>query len=148
MQILPNEANVTLEFTSIDDNFKVKFNDSEHEIIELASIFLHDVEIDEFGNIHGKYIKPESLRYYEEHVDKDNYPTYFDWSVFSTELEELFEDEPYKYKLISDEPLMQSGLLADKFKNKSTKIDAAFFIIRIHYNVPYGYVMVSSYEVL
>ena len=135
MKILPKIARVTLVFNPDKDHMTVlKYGTQEvDEQFEgtTAAIVLHNVVIDSFGNIHGTYIKPESLIHYDTNVDKTQFPSYGRWLLDNRNQVRKMNDN-YDYK--DRHWFVSQGLITDQFISKQTEMDCAFIQSRI----PFG----------
>ena len=118
-----NIAEIAMTFNAVDDQFKVTNIDGTDaiEFKEISNIFLHDVTIDVNGTITGTYIKPDSLIYYENNVDKERYPTYISWRK-----ERLFNEPVLDY--VNSAWLMVDGYVSPEFDKKEQKIKLRLWI--------------------
>ena len=146
MEMKPMKAELAMTFNAVDAQFKVTNLDGTEsvEFKETSNILLHDVTIDENGTITGTYIKPDSLKYYENNVDKEAYPTFFEWSAFSDERERLFDESQLEY--VNSAWLMVDGYVSPEFDNKETRYKKAFFQIRRGFNEAYANISMMIYK--
>lgn len=144
--VKPNTAQLNMTFNSVNPTFDVTYEDGSQakEFVETSNILLHDVIIDEYGTISGTYIKPESLNYYENNINKEIYPTYFEWCAFSDDREKLFNDDENIF--ISSEVLMNDGIITPEFECKVTRYNKVYFQIRTGFNQTYASINMIIYK--
>ena len=141
-----NIAEIAMTFNAVDDQFKVTNIDGTDaiEFKEISNIFLHDVTIDVNGTITGTYIKPDSLIYYENNVDKERYPTYISWRIYSEDKGRLFNEPVLDY--VNSAWLMVDGYVSPEFDKKETRYKKVFFQIRRGFNDAYANITMMIYK--
>lgn len=108
---LPNRADVTInlhKFVADSSHLHIGID----EFAECNNIVLQDVYYKD-GIIKGTYIKPDTLQYYDDHVDKSVYKTYVSWYINSGDIKKLKFDRTDCDKQTAHAILVEDGRLQD-----------------------------------
>ena len=108
---LPNKTEVIIDLNKfVKDSSHLHININ--EFADCNNIVLHDVVYKD-GIIEGTYIKPETLKYYDDHVDKSVYKTYVSWYINSGDIKKLKFDRTDCDKQTAHAILVEDGKLQD-----------------------------------
>lgn len=125
---LPNKAEVIIDLNKFVKDSSHLHIDVE-EFADCNNIVLYNATYKD-GIIEGTYIKPETLKYYDDHVDKNVYKTYVSWYINSGDVKKLNFDKTNDEKQTSHVILVEDGVIT---QTTEIKTNSCFISSRVGY---------------
>lgn len=126
---LPNKAEVRIDLNKFIEDSSHLHVDID-EFADCTNIVLHDVTYKD-GIIEGTYIKPETLKYYDENVDKNVYKTYVSWYINSGDIQKLNINKTDCEKQTDHIILVDGGVILNTIEIQTK---SCFISSRVGYN--------------